>query len=260
MRRALRITAWTVGSVLLLVVGLAAAVLVAGNTARGRALIEQATARLTDGHVRLAGLSGSFPAAIDLEQLQLSDERGVWLTAYRVSLRWSPVALLRRHLKVESLRVVRLDIERRPVSQPSQSASPSLPRIDVHQLSIGTLALGPQLAGARALLSVQGSVHLISLEDAAAAIVARRSDGNGAYELTLRFDPSRMDASLKLEEPASGPLENLLQYPGLGALSVTASLNGPRGAERLQLTARAGELRAQAQGTINLTRESADLA
>lgn len=260
MRRALRITAWTVGSVLLLVVGLAAAVLVAGNTARGRALIEQATARLTDGHVRLAGLSGSFPAAIDLEQLQLSDERGVWLTADRVSLRWSPLALLRRHLKVESLRVVRLDIERRPVSQPSRSASPSLPRIDVQQLSIGTLALGPQLAGARALLSVQGSVHLISLEDAAAAIVARRSDGNGAYELTLRFDPSRMDASLKLEEPASGPLENLLQYPGLGALSVTASLNGPRGAERLQLTARAGELRAQAQGSINLTRESADLA
>ena len=94
MRRALQITAWTVGSVLLLVVVLAAAVLIGGNTARGRALIEQATFGLTDGHVRLAGLSGSFPGAIDLEQLRLSDARGVWLTAEGISLRWSPVSLL----------------------------------------------------------------------------------------------------------------------------------------------------------------------
>lgn len=260
MRRALRITAWTLGSVLLLVVGLAAAVLVAGNTARGRALIEHETDRLTDGHVRLSGLSGSFPSAIELEQLQLSDERGVWLTADRISLRWSPLALLARHVNVGSLRLVRLEIERQPVSQPAQKSRTSLPRIDVHQLSIGTLALGQQLAGAPASLRVQGSAHLISLEDADAAIVARRTDGNGDYELMVRFDPARMDASLKLEEPAGGPLENLLQYPGLGRLSVMANLHGPRGAERLQLTARAGELRAQAQGSIDLTRKSADLA
>ena len=101
MRRALQITAWTVGSVLLLIVVLAAAVLIGGNTARGRALIEQSTFRLTDGHVRLAGLSGSFPGAIDLEQLRLSDARGVWLTAEGISLRWSPVALLARHVNVE---------------------------------------------------------------------------------------------------------------------------------------------------------------
>jgi translocation and assembly module TamB len=258
MRRALRIIAWTAGSVLLFVVGLVAVVLIAGNTVRGRALIEQQSARLTHGHVRLTALSGSFPAAIDLEQLQLADERGVWLTANRISLRWSPLALLRRHVQVESLRVVRLDIERRPVSESSQKST-SLPRIDVQQLSIGTLSLGPELAGARASLAIQGTAHLISLEDADAAIVARRTDGKGDYELRLRFDPSHMDARLKLEEPAGGPLENLLQYPGLGALSVVANLNGPRQAERVQLTAQAGSLRAEAQGSIDLTRKLADL-
>jgi translocation and assembly module TamB len=260
MRRALRITAWAAGLVLLCVMGLAAAVLIAGNTARGRTLIEQDTGRLTGGHVRLAGLSGSFPAAIDLEQLQLSDERGVWFTANRIQLRWSPLALLVRHLKVESLRLVRLDIERRPVSQSSQKTRTSLPRIDVHQLSIGTLALGSELAGEPASLAIQGSAHLISLEDAHAAIVARRTDGKGEYKLALRFDPSHMDASLKLEEPAGGPLESLLEYPGLGALSVVANLTGPRQAERIQVTAQAGSLRAQVQGSIDLIRESADLA
>ncbi|MGB9330513.1 MAG: translocation/assembly module TamB domain-containing protein [Steroidobacteraceae bacterium] len=259
MRRHLRITAWTVGSMLVLVVILATAVLVAGNTVRGRALIEEATARLTDGHVRLAGLSGSFPAAIDLEQLQLADAQGVWLTANRISLRWSPLALLARHVNVESLRLVRLDIERRPVSEPSQESG-SLPRIDLHHLSIDTLALGAELAGAPAALSVEGSAHLVSLQDAAATLVARRTDGTGDYELTLRFDPARMDVALKLAEPAGGALANLLQYPDLGALSVTASLHGPRAAERIQIAARAGELRAEVQGSIDLNRESADLS
>ena len=262
MRRALRITAWTVGALLLLGVALAAAVLIAGNTARGRALLEQATARATDGHVRLAGLAGSFPTAVDLGQLQLSDARGLWLTAEHISLRWSPFALLTRHVKVESLRLARLDIERRPVSQPAQSGSGgmSLPRIDVQQLSIGTLQLGAELAGAPASLSVQGSMHLISLEDATAAVVVRRTDGSGDYELRLSFDPARMDATLRLAEPAGGPLANLLQYPELGALSVIASLHGPRAAERIQLTARAGELHAGVQGSIDLIGKSANLA
>ena len=136
MRRAWRISAWTLGSVLTVLVALVAAVLVAGNTAGGRALIERSIARFSEGHVRLSGLAGSFPAAIDLDQLQLSDERGVWLSAARVSLRWSPLALLARHVDLERLHISRLDIERRPVSQASVQSKASLPRIDISQLSI----------------------------------------------------------------------------------------------------------------------------
>ena len=88
MRRAWRIGAWTLGSVLTVIVALLAAVLVAGNTVAGRVLIERSIARFSDGHVQLSGLSGSFPAAIDLGQLQLADERGAWLTAEGISLRW----------------------------------------------------------------------------------------------------------------------------------------------------------------------------
>src|SRR6516165_3229596 len=156
MRRAWRIGAWTLGSVLTLLVALVAAVLVAGNTAGGRALIERSIARFSEGHVRLSGLAGSFPAAIDLEQLQLSDERGVWLSAERVSLRWSPLALLVQHVNIERLHLARLEIERQPVSQASAHSRTSLPRIDISQLSIDTLELGPQLAGVRATLSVLG--------------------------------------------------------------------------------------------------------
>lgn len=262
MRRALRITAWTLGALVLLLALLVAAVLIAGNTTGGRALIERATARLSDGHVRLSGLSGSFPAAIDLGQLQLSDDRGVWLSAERISLRWSPLALLVRHVTVAQLRLARLDVERRPVSAPPRRAGTgtSLPRIDVERFSIDTLELGPELAAARAVLTVRGTAHLVSLEDAAAGLSAHRSDGAGGdYELALRFDPARMDASLKLTEPPGGPLESLLRYPALGALSVVAKLSGERSAEHIELTAQAGELHAQAQGSLDLTHKAADI-
>jgi len=191
MRRTWRIIGWTLGAVLTLIVALCAAVLIAGNTARGRVLIERATAQLSNGHVRLSGLSGSFPAAIDLRQLQLADQQGAWLTAEGISLRWSPLALLGRHLNIERLQLARLAIERRPASEPSQQGSNSrLPHIDIGQLSIDALELGAELTGLRATLSVKGTAHVVSLSNATLNLTARRIDAPGDYEARLRCDPA----------------------------------------------------------------------
>ena len=260
MRRAFKIGTWIAGSLLAAMLVLVAVVWIAGNTAGGRAWIERSIDRFSEGRVRLSGLSGSFPAAIDLQAVQLSDEHGVWLTAQRISLRWSPLALLARHVEVERLQLARLDIERRPVTQPSQKKSNTrLPHTDVGQLSVGALELGPQLAGVRATLAVEGTAHLRSLSDATASLSAHRTDRAGDYQVSLRCDSARLDASLKLEEGQDGALTNLLKVPGLGALSVEATLTGQRSAEHLQVTARTGELRALAQGHLDLTRGTADL-
>lgn len=261
MRRLLRIGGWAVAIVLALLLLLCTTLLIAGNTPGGRHLIEQLTARLTQGHVEIAGLEGSFPAAIDVRELKLSDERGTWLTGEGIALSWSPLSLLRRHVLVHSLHVGRLDIERAPVSSPPRTPrrSPPLPRIDVQQFTLDTLELGPALAGQRAKLSAHGNLHLVSLEDARVSLVARRTSGAGDYEVQARFDPSRMDGTVKLEEPAGGPLENLLKLPGLGPLSVAASLSGPRHAEQVNLTGQAGSLHARAQGTVDLQGRTADL-
>src|SRR5215472_17153349 len=172
MRRALKISAWTLGSLLALVVVLVCAVLIIGNTESGRALIVRLTSRLTDGHVSLAGIRGSFPAALDLDKLQLSDDQGVWLTAERISLRWTPRALLGRHVQIDSLHVGLLDIERAPVSKPDNKPGSefSFPHSDLTQLSVDTLQLGASLAGAPTSLVVKGSAHWRSLRDAMAGI------------------------------------------------------------------------------------------
>ena len=51
-------------------------VAVVANTDPGRRFIEQQTASLTGGMVRIQGLAGRFPDALRAEQIQVSDAKG----------------------------------------------------------------------------------------------------------------------------------------------------------------------------------------
>lgn len=263
MRRALRIAAWSLGGLLLLVVLLIAAVIVAGNTGPGRRLLASETAKLTSGKVLIAGLGGTFPGDIEIASLQLRDPKGAWMRARRISIHWSPLALLGWDLHVDSLGIQSADVLRRPVSSPSTSSSSSsthLPAIDVDRIGIGTLVLEPAAAGLEARLTVHGDLHYKSMQDLRARLVAHRTNGMGDYDVALQIVHSRMSGNLRLEEPAGGPLEHLVNLPHLGALSVVARMQGPRNAERLELDAHAGQLTALANGTIDLVSRSADLS
>jgi translocation and assembly module TamB len=260
MRRSMKISAWVLGALALLIVSLGGALLMLGNTETGRAAIEKLTYRLTDGRVVIAGLTGSNLSHLRIEKLELRDALGLWLSAERIVVDWSPLAFIEGRLRVDNLQVATVDMLRLP--QPSATAPSteiSIPQIDVGRGSIDRLGLSEQLAGAPATLAARGSAHLRSMHDMAIEAVAHRIDGDGDYELHLRFDSQRMDASLQLHEPASGPLENILSLPGLGALTASLNLSGPRSKEQLEAAVQAGALSGRAQGTLNLSELSADL-
>jgi translocation and assembly module TamB len=261
MRRSLKIIVWVLGSTALLLALLIGSVLILGNSRMGREQIQKLTARLTGGQVQLTGLAGSFPSHLTLAQLQLRDAGGVWLTATGIELDWTPLAYLEGRLQVDRLQVATVDMQRLPQSSATPgNGSASIPRIDVARASIGRLDLGAPLAGAPTSLVAGGSAHLRSLQDMLFDASARRIGGDGEYELHLHFDDRRMDGSLKLHEPAGGPLENILSLPGLGALQAAVNLSGPRSAEQLDISLQAGSLAGHAQGTVNLNELSADLA
>ena len=236
--------------------------LIVGNTVSGRVQIEKLVARLTGGTVLLSGLAGSFPSHLTLEELKLSDEGGVWLTAKKIELDWTPLSYLEGRLQIDRLRAASVAMERLPRSSSTapSTGEASIPKIDVASATLDRVDLGAELAGVPASLTANGSAHLRSLSDMQFDASARRIDGDGQYELHLHFDKARMDAALKLHEPASGPLENILSLPGLGALDATLNLNGPRAAEQLDLALLAGDLKGHAAGSLNLTDLSADLS
>ncbi|HEV2268748.1 MAG TPA: translocation/assembly module TamB domain-containing protein [Steroidobacteraceae bacterium] len=264
MPRPARIAAWSVGGLLLLILIGIATIIIVGNTAGGRRLLENETAKLTAGRVRIAGLGGTFPGTIDLASLQLSDPKGVWLSAAQISLHWSPLALLAWHLHVDSLEIRAVDVARKPVSTAAtssrSSSSSSLPAVDLDRLDVGTLVLEPAAAGMAARLNIGGNLHYRSMKDARGSLIARRTNGTGDYEVTFGITSAATSARLKLEEPAGGPLEHLVNLPDLGALSVVASVDGPENAERLRLDAHAGQLSASAAGTVDLAGRAADLS
>ena len=185
----------------------------------------------------------------------MSDQRGVWLRAEKIRLDWSPLAYLQGRLQVDDLQVQTLEMQRLPQSSSkTPTPDPRIPHIDVDRVSLGLVKLGAELVGMPASLSAQGGVHLRSVRDMSIDAVARRIDGDGNYDLHLRFDPQRMDAALKLHEPANGPLENILAVPGLGPLDATLNLQGPRSAEQLDLSVQAGGLTGAGQGQLQFDR------
>jgi len=265
MRRALRVTAWGLASLLALALILVLSVVIIGNTGYGRRLLMREVSSLTSGKIQLSGLSGSFPSSLDVATLKLSDDQGVWMRAERLSLRWSPLALFRAVLHVELFHISSAQVLRRPASTPSAPGSGSgarhhLPAIDIDRVAIDTLVLEPAAAGARATLNVQGDAHYRSLQNAHALLAIHRSNGSGNYHIALALAPTGINAHLQLREPAGGPMEQLANLPGLGALSVDASLDGPRNAERLQLASQVGGLSASANGTLNLQARTADVS
>ncbi len=260
MRRTIHVAAWVLGGLAVLIPLLGGALLIFGNTETGRAAIAKLTHRLTDGHVTVSGLSGSILSHLRIEKLELRDGLGVWLTAQGIVVDWSPFASAFGRLQVDNVQADKVDMQRLPQSSSAATSGElSIPQIDVGRGSIDLLLLGAQIAGAPATLAARGSAHLRSLRDMAVEATAHRIGGEGDYALHLRFDPQRMDASLKLHEPASGPLENILSLPGLGALTATINLSGPRSAEQLEASIQAGALSGHAQGSLNLSELSADL-
>jgi translocation and assembly module TamB len=259
MRRFLKVAALVVTGLVLVLLLAVLLAYVLGNTERGRLLITGLVDRLTAHQVRLTGLTGDFPAHLKLDHLVLADDRGAWLTADRIVLDWSPLELIKRRVSIERLSVARLDVERTPQSSEPQGPSPSIPHIEVGQLSIDELGLGAPLVGTPATLVVRGSVRLRSLEDASTDLSAQRTNGTGDYRVHLHFDPRHLDGTLDVREPAGGPLEHLLDLPGLGALSAQVRLAGERRAEHLEAAVSAGPLTAKAAGEIDLGAQSGNL-
>lgn len=245
------------GGLMLLIVTFGIGLYIAGNTTAGRSLIERLTYRLSGGYVKLTGLAGTFPAHVMLDRLDLVDAHGIWLTAEHVNVTWAPYALLTNTVRVDDLHVARVHVERTPYSaHPERRVS--VPHIEVTHAVADRVELAAALVGSPAALTVRASFHMRSLEDARSEFIAHRLDGDGEYELQVAFDSARMDASLKLHEPAGGPLEHLLQLPGLGAMTANVQLAGPRSAEHIDIVLEVGDLHGRAHGTVDWVKRSAD--
>lgn len=265
MRRVLK---WLVGVIVVLIalpLVAVVAILVLANTDPGRRLIEQQTASLTGDMVHLEGVSGRFPEALKVGRIDVSDAKGVYVSVSGLVLNWSPLKLLNRTAQIDLLTATRVAFGRLPeAGPPSKSPSSSafsLPvRVDLRHLHVDAAAIGAPVAGAAAVLSLDGAGVLETLTEGTVHLDAERLDSSGRYQVDGTVTADRINASVKADEPPKGLLSSAAGLPDLGAIAIRASVNGPRQSLVTQVGLSAGPLKASASGTVDLLHEAADVA
>lgn len=239
-------------------------VAIAANIDAGRRLIEQQTASLTGGMVRIQGLSGRFPDALHARQIQVSDAKGPYVTITDLTLDWSPLQLVHRIAQIDDLQADQVDFPRLPESESktsSGSSSFNLPvRVDLRHLHVAKAVIGAAVAGAAATLSLDGSANLPTLTEGTVQLDATRLDSPGHYTLNGQVTSAAIQAKLTADEPANGLISEIAKLPDVGAVTIKAAVDGPRSALNTQVAINAGQLTASANGTVDIQDEAADLA
>ena len=261
-----RIVGWLLAVLVLLPVFVVLAAVLLLNLDPGRRLVERLAGQLTGGQVVIAGLGGRFPDRLRLAHAEVHDAQGAWLLLDGVALDWDPLALLHKEARIELLTASGVQVPRLPVSspaaaKPSADSQPfSLPvRVSVEAIRIARAEIGAPVAGVAAVLALDGRAHLASLQDGDADVTIDRLDSAGSYEVHGAIDPTHLTAKLTLAEPPHGLISAIAKLPDIGAITVQASVDGPRTAEATALTLTAGPLRAAAKGTVDLDAQAADL-
>ena len=214
----------------LLVYGLMQTDLGRETTAR---LVERALSQGPRSRVEISGLEGRLPFEVRIDRLSWKDREGEWLTARDVAVDLSPRDLLEGIIRIESLRVSALDIQR-PPQQEDEAPSPSrwpppwlavLEHVRAENLLVERLSLGERLLGEAAVFRVQGRLQASPRAREATAAVARLDREGTSFEGRALLEDRRLTLDVRALDRRdflasliglAGPLRVSLQ--GAGAL------------------------------------------
>ncbi|HJR23344.1 MAG TPA: translocation/assembly module TamB domain-containing protein [Dongiaceae bacterium] len=241
MKRRYRIAIYVALSVVGLLLALVAALFGVLQTGYARDQLRQQIATATAGNstaVELDAIEGLVPLDMQLVGLRLSDRDGTWLTADRVSLSWSPSALLAGRLQVDALTAGTIDVARAPAAEQAKKPEepgpliPELPiAIDLRRLSVERVALAAPILGEPAALSLEAQAQLGEIADGlAASLTVRQLEGNtGTADIDVAYHPDDdfMKLNADVAEPQGGVLGRLLGLPQRSDLRITLKGEGP---------------------------------
>ena len=241
MRRRYRIALYIGLSVVGVLLALVAGLLAVLQTGYARDQLRQQIADATAGsstEVDLDAIEGLVPFDMQLVGLRLSDRDGTWATVDRVSLSWSPSALLAGSLQVDALTAGAIDVVRAPAAEQAQEPEkpgpliPELPiAIDLRRLSVDRVTLAAPILGEPAALSLEAQAQLGEIADGlSASLIVRQLAGNtgtAAIDLAYRPDDDFLKLQANVEEPQGGVLGRLLGLPQYSDFRIALDGEGP---------------------------------
>lgn len=188
--------------------------------------------------VRLGGFRGALSSRATFEQLSIEDEIGVWMLVEDAALQWNRSALFQRRIEIAEISARRVTILRAPVSDDTSDELFTLPRfelpelpvsVNLDQMQIDEVILGPDLLGEPLRASIRGNAALADGEGTASLRVERIDEINGLIRLDAGFSNATRILSLDLsaEEDAGGIAVSLLSIPDTPSAALTIAGEGP---------------------------------
>lgn len=219
-----RTRAWAPRHILIVslaVAGLLLAALLGGRLALLTPLGRNIVTSLIDGRkvgsvgvLRLYGLQGDPLHAFTLERATLSDARGVWLEARGLRMTWSPLALLTRRVRAETVEARQITLLRRPELAPASGPPGALPvSIELRRFA-ARLQLLEGFAKQYGQWTARGDLDFGRVGRRRGRLDARSLTRDGDF-LTIRFDigdKAKFNIAAKAFEARGGPLAGSLGY------------------------------------------------
>ena len=193
--------------------------------------------------MKVEGLGGDVWRRFTIRRLTVSDEKGVWLSAEGLDLRWSYGALVRRRLQVDAASIGKVTVLRRPTLSAKGPPSAGLPlTINVGQVRFQLETL-PAFSQRYGLYDVRGKLRLERGDRGQSGEVRISSLTHLGDYLDLGFDVSRA-RPLKIladgQEARGGALGGALGLPADQTFAVTARAIGTPTGGRLDVRLTSG--------------------
>ncbi|HEV2531319.1 translocation/assembly module TamB domain-containing protein [Phenylobacterium sp.] len=221
---------------------------------QARLLIQAATNGLQVGRfgrLSIEGLSGDIWSDLSIDRLTLRDERGVWLEADKVHLKWRYLELLRRNFQADDIAVQTLKLVRRP-SLAAGGEAGGLPLSFHIDHGAGRLELEPGFSDARGLFDLDFNLHVersggLKGHVRAASVLRPGDHLNADYDIA-RDRPLRLDVDAV--EARGGALAGAVGLPSNQPFSLQVDAGGRTAQGRFTALALSGALKPlEAQGS-----------
>lgn len=242
MRYALRGVLYIVVFLLLTLVGIG----IFAQTGLGKRFLAStlsSTLSSPESGIEISRIDGWLPIDMQIDNLKLTDQDGLWLEVSDIALDWSPSALFGGRLQIDRFAAAKVNVLRPPVSSEESEPPPpsdepfrlpelpdSLPPVTLETLRVDTIELGDAVLGEAASFSLDGS--LTAADDGRHADLTldlQRLDEATAFATltsTVSLDPQRL--SINLDAGETGRLlEQLSGRSDAGDLDLSLTGDGP---------------------------------
>jgi len=220
---------------------------------QARLLIQAATDGLQIGRfgrLKIEGLSGDIWSDLGVARLTLRDEKGVWLEADNVHLKWRYLELVRRNFQADEISVQDLKLIRRPTLSPGGEAG-GLPLSFHIDHAFGRLELMPDFSYERGVYDLDFKLE-VERSGGERGRVRAASVLHPGDHLNADFDVAKgRPLVLKVDavEAQGGAIAGALGLPAKQPFNLQVSASGLTSNGRFTAVAASGALRPlQAQG------------